>query len=181
MHTPHVTAGGGSATDHQRLARPAEADFCANLYLANEGDTRALVLVAAALVVGNGCEANPTAGLDILRNMAARGDADGMTELGACYEHGRGVPVDYAAARAWYTKAAEAGDEAGTVGLCALLMGSHDAEAVAEGLGWAFRLLDVGDHAVRARLAPLMQSSLAVGIDQEIIARSAAYGRPTVN
>ncbi|MGA8965943.1 MAG: SEL1-like repeat protein [Pseudolabrys sp.] len=41
--------------------------------------------------------------------LAERGNAQAQAILGFIYEHGRGVPQDYAAAVRWYVSAAEQG------------------------------------------------------------------------
>jgi TPR repeat protein len=43
-----------------------------------------------------------------------------MLSLGRTYAAGRGVPVDVEAARGWFAKAADAGDEAAAEALAAL-------------------------------------------------------------
>jgi TPR repeat protein len=46
----------------------------------------------------------------VIEQQAANGDATAQWFLGVRYEHGKGVPQDYAQAAAWYRKAAEQGD-----------------------------------------------------------------------
>ena len=45
----------------------------------------------------------------LMRPLVEQGDAEAQYNLGFMYEHGQGVPQDYAAARRWYRKAAGQG------------------------------------------------------------------------
>lgn len=45
-----------------------------------------------------------------LRTLAEQGNAEAQFNIGQAYEHGRGVPKDYAEALRWYRLAAEQGD-----------------------------------------------------------------------
>lgn len=51
--------------------------------------------------------------LTLYRELAARGHAKAMKEIGLMYVFGRGVPRDYASARQWHEKQAAAGDNDG--------------------------------------------------------------------
>ena len=53
--------------------------------------------------------------LRLLRPLADQGIADAQYYLGLMYDKGEGVPQNYAAAAAWYRKAADQGDEVSSV------------------------------------------------------------------
>ena len=64
-------------------------------------------------------KADYSAAVAIWRPLALRGDADAEFNLGQAYRLGRGVPLDLAAAKMWFEKAAGAGhiDSQTTLGL----------------------------------------------------------------
>ncbi len=76
---------------------------------------RALVLVILltnlALAVGPIAAVSPPDSKDLhtLQTQASQGDTEAQNRLGELYAKGRGVPQDYAQARAWYEKAAAQG------------------------------------------------------------------------
>src|SRR6185437_10378190 len=63
--------------------------------------------------------ADYSAAVAIWRPLAAKGDPDAEFNLGQAYRLGRGVPLDLAAAKLWFEKAANAGhlDAETTLGL----------------------------------------------------------------
>ncbi|HEX9009596.1 MAG TPA: hypothetical protein VF804_04455 [Holophagaceae bacterium] len=70
---------------------------------AAKGDARAMVELAWAAT-------DPREQADWLRKAAEAGSVDGMYELGVRLYQGRGVPKDPEGARAWFQRAARAGD-----------------------------------------------------------------------
>ena len=110
-----------------------------------------VVAIAAALIgaplpaqsVKAGIEAwqkaDYAAAVAIWRPLADRGDADAEFNLGQAYRLGRGVPLNLAMAKNWFTKAAEGGhlDAETTLGL--LLFQNGDQQ---EGLKWLRRAAD---------------------------------------
>ena len=76
---------------------------------------RALVLVillaTLSLPVGPIAAFSPPDSKDLhtLQTQASQGDTEAQNRLGELYAKGRGVPQDYAQARAWYEKAAAQG------------------------------------------------------------------------
>ncbi|HEX9870564.1 MAG TPA: tetratricopeptide repeat protein [Candidatus Tectomicrobia bacterium] len=73
----------------------------------------AVIILLATLVlpVGQGAAFPPVDRKDLqtLQTQASQGDAEAQTSLGELYAKGKGVPQDYAQARAWYEKAATQG------------------------------------------------------------------------
>ena len=69
----------------------------------------------------------------IWRPLAERGDADAEFNLGQAYRLGRGVPINLATAKSWFTKAAQAGhlDAQTTLGLLLFQNGDQ-----VDGLKW---------------------------------------------
>jgi|GEM_PF-6513596 len=79
-------------------------------------------------------------GLERLRAAAKAGDADAMFSLGTAYESGRGVEVDYAAARNWYEQAAEIGHPTAMCYLASMYaQGTGVARDDATAFRWYFR------------------------------------------
>jgi TPR repeat protein len=80
-----------------------------------------------------------SAAVGIWRPLADRGDADAQFNLGQAYRLGRGVPINLALAKSWFTKAAEAGhlDAETTLGLLLFQNGDQ-----AGGLKWLRRAAD---------------------------------------
>jgi len=75
---------------------------------ADAGDPRAQTDIARGyLAAGRNSEA-----FTLLTSAAERGYRAAQVDLAALYENGTGVTKDYVAARAWYERAAEAGDAA---------------------------------------------------------------------
>ena len=52
-----------------------------------------------------------TVAIGLLRPLADQGDADAQTYVGLIYDHGYGVPQNYAEAVSWYRKAADQGTD----------------------------------------------------------------------
>ena len=67
----------------------------------------------------------PSSAVQHLRALAEQGNAEAQFNLGQLYEHGRGVPKDYAEALRWYRLAAEQGDPFAQFDL-----GSHYSEGI---------------------------------------------------
>lgn len=70
-----------------------------------------LLLATLALPLGEGAAFPPPDNKDLhaLQAQATQGDIEAQNRLGELYAKGRGVPQDYAQARAWYEKAAAQG------------------------------------------------------------------------
>lgn len=87
---------------------------------------RRMSILCAAALLGVSCSASqpkvapqagvtaiaqvPVSAVQNLRTLAEQGNAEAQFNLGQSYEHGRGVPKDYAEALRWYRLAAEHGD-----------------------------------------------------------------------
>lgn len=114
---------------------------------ARAGDMESLRFLAEALVSGDACERDLEEAFRVFSHLALRGDPAAMVRLGGAYESAGEIE----AARAWYTRAAEFEDLSG-VGRLVSLLGRHypdDEDAQAEGIGWAFRMLETGDDEVQ--------------------------------
>ena len=87
-------------------------------------------------------KADYSAAVAIWRPLALRGDADAEFNLGQAYRLGRGVPLDLAAAKMWFEKAAGAGhiDSQTTLGLLLFQNGDQ-----AQGLKWLKRAAEQGE------------------------------------
>jgi len=70
-----------------------------------------MLLATLALHVEQGTAFSPpdTKDLHALQTQANQGDTEAQNRLGELYAKGRGVPQDYAQARAWYEKSASQG------------------------------------------------------------------------
>ena len=70
-----------------------------------------ILLATLVLTVGQGAAFPPIDSKDLktMQTQASQGDAEAQTNLGGLYAKGKGVPQDYAQARAWYEKAAAQG------------------------------------------------------------------------
>lgn len=70
-----------------------------------------ILLATFFLSVGEGTAFQPPDSKDLhaLQAQASQGDTEAQNRLGELYAKGRGVPQDYAQARAWYEKAAAQG------------------------------------------------------------------------
>jgi TPR repeat protein len=82
------------------------------------------------------------AAVAIWRPLAEAGDADAQFNLGQAYRLGRGVPLDLAAAKIWFQRAAAKGhvDAETTLGLLVFQNGER-----AEGLKWLKQAADEGE------------------------------------
>lgn len=81
-----------------------------------------LMLTAAFLMIGAGCtdhlqegtsaykEKNYAVALKELQPLADKGNAEAQLYIGAMYDNGEGVPLDYRQAVLWYRNAAEQGN-----------------------------------------------------------------------
>lgn len=78
----------------------------------------------------------------IWRPLAEKGDADAQFNLGQAYRLGRGVPINLAAAKTWFERAASQGhvDAQTTLGLLLFQNGDQ-----AEGLKWLKKAADQGE------------------------------------
>ena len=78
----------------------------------------------------------------IWRPLAEKGDPDAQFNLGQAYRLGRGVPINLAAAKTWFERAASQGhvDAETTLGLLLFQNGSQ-----AEGLKWLKKAADQGE------------------------------------
>lgn len=123
-----------------------------------DGEPAYLRVLATALWSGDRCETNQSEAVRIWLELANMGDTDAMCSLGEHHmEAGNGD-----AARAWLTKAAEAGDVLARYRLMWLLScsGSHAAEL--EAVGWALDGLRYGDADERAELCKWLPEALAM-------------------
>lgn len=80
--------------------------------------------------------------VNIWRPLADKGDADAEFNLGQAYRLGRGVPINLAAAKTWFERAANQGhvDAETTLGLLLFQNGDQ-----AEGLKWLKKAADQGE------------------------------------
>lgn len=87
-------------------------------------------------------KADYDAAVAIWRPLAEKGDADAQFNLGQAYRWGRGVPLNLAAAQAWYERAAEKGqlDSQVILGLMLFQNGDHPG-----GLRWLRLASDKGE------------------------------------
>jgi len=114
-------------------------------------------LVAAALLIASAaplCAQSVKAGIEawqradysgavaIWRPLAEKGDADAEFNLGQAYRLGKGVPINLAAAKTWFERAANQGhvDAETTLGLLLFQNGDR-----AEGLKWLKKAADRGE------------------------------------
>ncbi|XAH21708.1 tetratricopeptide repeat protein [Xylophilus sp. GW821-FHT01B05] len=87
---------------------------------ADQGNTRAMVLLASLHRSGAGLPKDHGLEMEWLRKAANEGSALAMVNLGYVYEKGLGEPQNYEQAADWYGKAARQGDGAGLLCLGAL-------------------------------------------------------------
>jgi uncharacterized protein len=100
------------------------------------------------------------------RSLADQGDTVAQTNLGVCYEHGRGVPRDYVAAAKWFRKAADQGDAIAQYNLGFLYdTGIGVARDFAEAAKWYVRGADQGDAVAQANLGAMYAQGQAVPRD----------------
>lgn len=74
---------------------------------AEQGSTRALVLLGTCYLYGKGVQLDEVEGARMLRKAAEQGDAQAQNAIGICYRDGKGVAKDVVEAAKWYRKAAE--------------------------------------------------------------------------
>ncbi|HEX8914531.1 MAG TPA: tetratricopeptide repeat protein [Humisphaera sp.] len=77
---------------------------------AQAADPSGLWLAGLCRRFGIGVHPDGRIAVDLLHRAADAGFVPAMTSLGSVYTRGDGVPADPAVARAWYIRAAEAGD-----------------------------------------------------------------------
>lgn len=113
----------------------------------------------------------------IWRPLAERGDVDAQFNLGQAYRLGRGVPINLAAARNWFERAASKGhlDAQTTLGL--LLFENGDREA---GIKWLKAAADKGDARALLVYGTALFNGDAVKRDRVLgyafVSRAAAQG-----
>lgn len=78
--------------------------------LAEQGDVKAQLTLAAKYEKGDGVAQNYKQSVAWSRKAAEQGDARGQSNLGANYLEGRGVALDDKEAVSWFRKAAEQGN-----------------------------------------------------------------------
>lgn len=145
------------------------------------GDRGSALELAEMIQDGRGCRRDPELAVGILRDLAMTGEADAMVLLGKCYAYGDGVSVDLDAARSWFTNAAEAGSGMGAAYLADFLSRYGDGEDdAAECLGWALRVLEVGDADLRALVRGALPNAISRA-SEFAVERAGLFGRPTVN
>ena len=82
---------------------------------------------------------------DLLKE-ANQGKAVAQAQVGHCYEHGIGVPVDYGQALYWYNKSAEKGNDRGQNGLGIMyLYGKGVQKDYTEALKWFQKAAEKGN------------------------------------
>ena len=86
--------------------------------------------------------ADYSAAIAIWRPLAERGDADAQFNLGQAYRLGRGVPINLAAAKTWFERAAKTGhlDAQTTLGLLLFQNGDQT-----QGLNWLKQAAEKGE------------------------------------
>jgi len=122
-------------------------------------------------------KADYAAAVAIWRRLADRGDADAEFNLGQAYRLGRGVPLNLAMAKSWFTKAAESGhlDAQTTLGLLLFQNGNQ-----AEGLKWLRRAADQDEPRALLVYGTALYNGDGVGQDRllgyALISRAASQG-----
>jgi len=124
-------------------------------------------------------KADYDAAVAIWRPLAEKGDADAQFNLGQAYRWGRGVPLNLAAAQAWYERAAQKGqlDSQVILGLMLFQNGDHTG-----GLRWLKLASDKGEP--RAMLVYGTALFNGDGVAQDpilgyaFVSRAAAQGLP---
>lgn len=102
-------------------AEAPQADMALLRQLAVEGNIKAQIGWARALVEGAGVEVDTEAGFRWFNIAARYGDAEASNMVGRCYELGVGVQPRPDEAAYWYRRAAESGDAWGQFNLATLL------------------------------------------------------------
>jgi TPR repeat protein len=117
------------------------------------------------------------AAIAIWRPLAEAGDADAQFNLGQAYRLGRGVPLDLAAAKIWFERAARKGhlDAETTLGLLVFQNGDR-----AEGLKWLKQAADQGEPRALLVVGTALFNGDGVAQDRVLgyayVSRSAAQG-----
>ncbi|MFL6760730.1 SPOR domain-containing protein [Sphingomonas sp.] len=117
------------------------------------------------------------AAIAIWRPLAEGGDADAQFNLGQAYRLGRGVPLDLAAAKIWFERAARSGhlDAETTLGLLVFQNGDR-----AEGLKWLKQAADQGEPRALLVIGTALFNGDGVAQDRVLgyayVSRSAAQG-----
>lgn len=121
--------------------------------------------------------ADYAAAVGIWRPLAERGDADAQFNLGQAYRLGRGVPINLAAAKTWFERAAAKGhlDAQTTLGLLLFQNGEQ-----ADGLKWLKQAAEQGEPRAQLVYGTALYNGDGVGQDRLLgyafVSRSAAQG-----
>jgi hypothetical protein len=113
----------------------------------------------------------------IWRPLAERGDADAQFNLGQAYRLGRGVPINLAAAKTWFERAAAKGhlDAETTLGLLLFQNGEQ-----AAGLKWLKQAAEQGEPRAQLVYGTALYNGDGVGQDRLLgyafVSRSATQG-----
>jgi TPR repeat protein len=101
-----------------------------------------------------------------LTPLAEKGDKDAQVKLGAMYQYGYGVPVDYSRAFDWYQRAAVQGDPEGEVDLGLMYeRGLGTSQDTVKALEWFHRSADKNGSAAELQLAIAYERGLGVRPD----------------
>lgn len=92
------------------------------------------------------------AAVAIWRDLAEAGEPRAQTNLGASYAIGDGIPPDFAAARLWLGRGAEAGDSLGQRNFALLLLDTEPAAART----WLRRAAEAGDAVAQDQLSRIL-------------------------
>ena len=122
------------------------------------------VLTAAAIVLLSS-RADGTYVPERIRDgirLAQAGDAQAQLEVGNCYIHGDGVPVDQEEAMRWWRLAADQGNANAQLNLgVTLLKGGRD-DRLAEAVKWITRAAEAGDETAQRSLGLLFLTGRGV-------------------
>ena len=118
---------------------------------------------------------NKVLAINLYREAASRGEAEGQFKLGLCYATGTGVKKSLAMAAQWYRKAAEQGD---VDAQCRLGDCYHNGEGVekdqAKAMSWYRKAAEQGDAESQYKLAEFYMRGECVTTD---LTQSAAWYR----
>ncbi|HVU20665.1 MAG TPA: TetR family transcriptional regulator [Rhizomicrobium sp.] len=126
--------------------------------LANQGDTRAEVVVGLRYLKGDGVPASEKDAARWFERAARSGNAVAQNYLGALYQSGRGVPVDLNQAMHWYEASAMQGDRHAMSNLAVLYAGgAGGSNNFAEAARWFQRSAELGFVDAQFNLAVLFE------------------------
>ena len=80
-------------------------------------DTESKYCLSCCLRNGFGCDRDTKTGMEILHQLASKGESKAQYLLGHCYDYGQGISQDYEKAVFWYTKAANQGNSSAQLDL----------------------------------------------------------------